>query len=297
MKNTGTKLVEVQLSARTRVEYTEVVEVPIDISPAEMNELMDKRYANVDGGEYTADPEYWERSVCTVTPTDMPNAAPSMMAFRTAHGLHIERADASSSVSGQLSAALYASLPDGVRGGLAAEYSLGTVFTVRNMGTIVNLWEEWLLVIALTDGSELSLVLPSENNDGYREMIACYGTIDKAVEAMLQCRIEVVCTSRVNGMSTAFDVLPQLLRLDFTAAKALFTPTGSLDALKSSLPAEIKPEEVRLDVSECELANLVSLLGGQGQSIECRLSALQESVWDDFVLAAMRLRIAKGLPL
>lgn len=91
---TATKLVEVRLSALTRVEYMEVVEVPANISQAELDDLVNARYRQVDGGEFTSDPEYWERGACEAVETDMPNAAPSMMAFRTAHGLHIERADA-----------------------------------------------------------------------------------------------------------------------------------------------------------------------------------------------------------
>jgi hypothetical protein len=90
----ATKLVEVRLSALTRVEYMEVVEVPANITQAELDDLVNARYRQVDGGEFTSDPEYWERGTCEAVETDMPNAAPSMMAFRTAHGLHIERAGA-----------------------------------------------------------------------------------------------------------------------------------------------------------------------------------------------------------
>lgn len=90
----ATKLVEVRLSALTRVEYMEVVEVPTNITQAELDDLVNARYRQVVGGEFTSDPEYWERGTCEAVLTDMPNAVPSMMAFRTAHGLHIERADA-----------------------------------------------------------------------------------------------------------------------------------------------------------------------------------------------------------
>lgn len=90
----ATKLVEVRLSALTRVEYMEVVEVPVNITQEELDDLVNTRYRQVDGGEFTSVPEYWERGTCEAVETDMPNAVPSMMAFRTAHGLHIERADA-----------------------------------------------------------------------------------------------------------------------------------------------------------------------------------------------------------
>ena len=89
----ATKLVEVRLSAHTRVEYMEVVEVPVNITQAELDTLVNTRYRQVDGGEFTSDPEYWERGTCEAVVSDMPNATPSLMAFRTEHGLHIERAD------------------------------------------------------------------------------------------------------------------------------------------------------------------------------------------------------------
>lgn len=90
----ATKLVEVRLSALTRVEYMEVVEVPANITQAELDDLVNARYRQVDGGEFTSDPEYWERGTCEAIDSDMPDATPTMMAFRTEHGLHIERADA-----------------------------------------------------------------------------------------------------------------------------------------------------------------------------------------------------------
>lgn len=93
--NPATKLVEVRLSALTRVEYTEVVEVPADITPDELDDLVRDRYDKVDGGEYVDDPEYWQRGTCQAVDCDLPNAEPSMMAWRTEDGLHVERADAS----------------------------------------------------------------------------------------------------------------------------------------------------------------------------------------------------------
>lgn len=57
-----TKLVRIKLAALTRVEYTEVVEVPADMTDEELEALVDDRYKSVDGGEYVDDAEYWERS-------------------------------------------------------------------------------------------------------------------------------------------------------------------------------------------------------------------------------------------
>lgn len=95
----GTKLVEVRLSALTRTEYTEVVEVPANITQDELNELVNERYRQVDGGDFATDPEFWERGTCYAVDSDMPGATPSMMAFRTEHGLHVERADADSQIA------------------------------------------------------------------------------------------------------------------------------------------------------------------------------------------------------
>lgn len=90
-KAQGTRLVEVRLSALTRVEYTEVVEVPADISDAELGQLVDQRYAAVDGGEFTPDSEYWERGTCYAAAAE-PGDVPTKSAFRTEHGWHVEAA-------------------------------------------------------------------------------------------------------------------------------------------------------------------------------------------------------------
>lgn len=87
------KLVEIRLSALTRVEYTEVVEVPADITKEELEALVDERYENVDGGRFVGDPEYWERATCVAVDCELPNAVPAVMARRAEDGLHVERAN------------------------------------------------------------------------------------------------------------------------------------------------------------------------------------------------------------
>jgi hypothetical protein len=62
MENTETKKVRIKLAALTRMEYEEVLEVPADMTDAELDSLVNQRYDDVDGGEYADDPEYWERS-------------------------------------------------------------------------------------------------------------------------------------------------------------------------------------------------------------------------------------------
>lgn len=86
IRKTATKLVEVRLSALTRQEYMEVVEVPVDITLIELNNLVQKRYQAVDGGKFTSDPEYWEQSTCEAVDSDMPTAKASLVASRTAEG-------------------------------------------------------------------------------------------------------------------------------------------------------------------------------------------------------------------
>lgn len=89
IKNPATKLVEVRLSALTRVEYMEVVEVPVDMTASQINELVNRRYEKIDGGEYINDPEYWERGTCYTVDTDMPGVEPSLRAVIGADGLDV----------------------------------------------------------------------------------------------------------------------------------------------------------------------------------------------------------------
>jgi hypothetical protein len=60
-----TKRVRITLAALTRVEYTEEVEVPVAMTEAELDEMVDRRYAEVDGGKYEDDGDYWERAQST----------------------------------------------------------------------------------------------------------------------------------------------------------------------------------------------------------------------------------------
>jgi len=60
-----TKLVLVTLAALTRVEHTEVIEVPSDISEEELEALVEHRDDQVDGGDYRDDPCYWESAPST----------------------------------------------------------------------------------------------------------------------------------------------------------------------------------------------------------------------------------------
>lgn len=83
------------LSYTTKKEYSEVVEVPADLSDEEVEQLLQRRYAVVDPGEYVDDPEFIAKGDLRAEPADEADS-PTMMAFRVEGGLHIERADASS---------------------------------------------------------------------------------------------------------------------------------------------------------------------------------------------------------
>lgn len=93
-KKPATKLVRITLTAFTRMEYAEVMEVPADITQAELDNIINERYDRVDGGDYSEDPDYWRRGQCFAETEDKAVSEPTMMAWRTPKGMHIERKDA-----------------------------------------------------------------------------------------------------------------------------------------------------------------------------------------------------------
>lgn len=64
MSESPTKKVRIVLAALTRVEFTEVLEVPAGMTPGELEDLVEQRYQDVDGGEFYADNDYWEKASC-----------------------------------------------------------------------------------------------------------------------------------------------------------------------------------------------------------------------------------------
>lgn len=89
---TGTKMVEVRLSALIRVEHTEVVEVPANITAEELQQLVNDRYTKVDGGDFVQDADYRERGTCYASDAEQ-GAEPDLLAFRVDGGMHIEAAE------------------------------------------------------------------------------------------------------------------------------------------------------------------------------------------------------------
>ncbi len=60
----NTKKIRINLAALTRVEYSEILEVPSDISNGQLTALVEQRYRDIDGGNFYDDPDYWERGHC-----------------------------------------------------------------------------------------------------------------------------------------------------------------------------------------------------------------------------------------
>jgi len=89
-----TKLVRVHLTALTLLEYTEVVEVPADITDDELDGLVQKRYDAVDGGLFVGDPHYWEKGRCFATDADASEISlvAEVRARRVDDGIELEQA-------------------------------------------------------------------------------------------------------------------------------------------------------------------------------------------------------------
>lgn len=78
----GTKTVTIMLSATTRLEYVETIEVPADATDEELDALVGRRYDLVDAGLYVADPEYWKRDRCSYAPAVAEDPVPKLRAQR-----------------------------------------------------------------------------------------------------------------------------------------------------------------------------------------------------------------------
>jgi len=78
----ATKCVRVRLAALTRVEYTEVIEVPADVTQDQLEQLVNKRYSDVDGGDYVEDDHYWEPGHCFTEAADEGEEATGSATFQ-----------------------------------------------------------------------------------------------------------------------------------------------------------------------------------------------------------------------
>ncbi len=75
MNQGTTRLVTIELTAMTRVQYSASVSVPVDATDEEIDELVNAMYARTDGSDFVDDPDYWERGNCYASPAvDEPRA-------------------------------------------------------------------------------------------------------------------------------------------------------------------------------------------------------------------------------
>lgn len=81
-----TKQVWIRLTALTRVEYTELAEVPADLTAEELQALVDQRYETVSGDEFKDDPRYFVRSRCHTLDAKYPRHPPTLKVTRAADG-------------------------------------------------------------------------------------------------------------------------------------------------------------------------------------------------------------------
>ena len=61
LRELETKLVQVNLAALTRVEWSALVRVP---RGADLQEVTDRFYDYLEGSEFTSDPHFWEKGDC-----------------------------------------------------------------------------------------------------------------------------------------------------------------------------------------------------------------------------------------
>ena len=87
-----TKLIEVHLAAMTRVVWDGLVEVPEHFTPAEIEDVVDKIYDLVDGGDFQEDLHYWEKGSCYASPAALEDEEQKELAFRVDTQMNIERA-------------------------------------------------------------------------------------------------------------------------------------------------------------------------------------------------------------
>lgn len=59
-----TKPVDINLAALIRLNYMETVLVPVEFGDQQLEELVNRTYDVVDGGDYCNDHDYWERGTC-----------------------------------------------------------------------------------------------------------------------------------------------------------------------------------------------------------------------------------------
>jgi len=81
----------VNLGALTRVEWSAIVEVPDDMPEAEIKELADRFYDEIDGGEYWPDSDFWDKGTCCVDLDVSDDRSPTKYAIQDDEIVLVER--------------------------------------------------------------------------------------------------------------------------------------------------------------------------------------------------------------
>ncbi len=121
----NTKKIEITLTATTALQYTEVVEVPVDISDAELNALVNERYTTVSADEFTPVPGDWERGDCGALDAQ-PDAEASVTAIRVPGGMLVQ----------EVGGAEYGGLPAGEQQGKVVSREVDDDDGKRMVGTL-----------------------------------------------------------------------------------------------------------------------------------------------------------------
>lgn len=180
----------------------------------------------------------------------------------------------------------------------------GKDFTFEQVGQIDNSSDIWDLHFNPGGPHEVTIELPSLSNDGWAELEACFGSFHEAVRAAMTCELHAIFKRRSGPLVTVcepdpgvpFDVLMKLVKLDLDEVQKLFSNRMAMEQLALGLPAmHSHPGGFTVEVSECAIANLASLLGDRASSMESSLASLDASDWERFTTVAMKIRAAKQM--
>lgn len=90
MSEQKTRLIALNFVAYTRCDYREVIEVPVDLTQEQLDEVLNARYQTVDGGDYVDDPHYWQRGEQTIEAPNEDDDSPKNRAVITDGKVKIE---------------------------------------------------------------------------------------------------------------------------------------------------------------------------------------------------------------
>lgn len=80
-----TKRMKITLGVLTRVEYTEVVEVPKDFNDDDLKKLIDERYDTIDESQFVEDEYFWEKGESSAEEAPPYSGEPTLLVTRPEH--------------------------------------------------------------------------------------------------------------------------------------------------------------------------------------------------------------------